>query len=363
MIAPNGTILAGSSSPQHRENAEFIQSLLDFAVVGFGKCGTTTLLRWLSRHPQVRCLPDENWELMKGRPDDLARWLYQELPADPIYSSSPLPVNPYRRYRRCYKCPADVTQPHVVGYLRLYWPRTKLVVSIRHPVRWFQSLYNFRIQSNETMPPPNRLVGPCKRGMKHGCTERGNFAYHLIRLGKHQQHSASNDSDTKRVRAYQPTDLETRIVSRYRTLQYDISAVPYTPNPVFLLDVEQLADTNATRLDAFREDLAEFLGLDADSLPRQVPHHSPRGMRTYSNETQREIDSRKIDVCDDEHERARNELMRLSKQTAEWMLESGFLDAPGVHVTNRDHFESILRDQYMVDPCSSAKRAANENQR
>jgi len=141
LIAPNGTILLvdqqnvggtrTTTTTGSTNNRDFIQSLLDFAIVGFGKCGTSTLLQWFNLAPQIKCLPDENWELMLSRPDNLIRWLYHELPADTRDV----------RYKRCYKNPADITQHHILQYYAKYWPKTKLIVSLRHPVRYFESLY------------------------------------------------------------------------------------------------------------------------------------------------------------------------------------------------------------------------------
>jgi hypothetical protein len=53
-----------------------------------------------------------------------------------------LPEGPYKRG---YKAPADITQKHVLKQLGDYFPKTGLIVGIRHPVWWFQ-IYNFRTQ-------------------------------------------------------------------------------------------------------------------------------------------------------------------------------------------------------------------------
>jgi len=93
------------------------QFLLDFAVIGFGKCGTSTLLRWLSLHPQAACLPSEIFALMAKDPQRLIRTLYQQLPDG-------------SEYRRCTKCPLDITQWHILDYYRTMFPKTRLVVGV-----------------------------------------------------------------------------------------------------------------------------------------------------------------------------------------------------------------------------------------
>jgi len=59
------------------------QFLLDFAIVGFGKCGTSTMMSWLGQHPEVACI------------HQLIRRLYRNLPA-------------HGHFKRGYKCPADL---------------------------------------------------------------------------------------------------------------------------------------------------------------------------------------------------------------------------------------------------------------
>ena len=56
------------------------QFLLDFAIIGFGKCGTSSMMHWLASHPEVRAFREEVWELMFSRPEKLVQMLYFELP-------------------------------------------------------------------------------------------------------------------------------------------------------------------------------------------------------------------------------------------------------------------------------------------
>jgi len=58
---------------------------------------------------------------MNGKPQRLIRMLYEELPEG--------------NFQRGYKCPGDITQPHILKYFETLWPKTKLFVGIRHPVR------------------------------------------------------------------------------------------------------------------------------------------------------------------------------------------------------------------------------------
>jgi hypothetical protein len=53
-----------------------VADLLQFAVVGFGKCGTTTLMDWISEHPRCKCFPEEILDLMRSDPAALLAKLY-----------------------------------------------------------------------------------------------------------------------------------------------------------------------------------------------------------------------------------------------------------------------------------------------
>jgi hypothetical protein len=304
------------------------QFLLDFSIVGFGKCGTSSLMHWLASHPETQVFREEQWHLITNRPDSLVRKLYQNLKTGP--------------WKRGYKCPGEVTLPHVMEYYRTYFPKTKLIIGLRHPIPWFQSLYNFRIQNLETpassLPLPNELIGRCYGNMRHTCTEKGNFAFHLISMGK-QHYNGTRPT----------TDLERDIVGHFKRSEYDPSTVKYMDNPVFLFDLDQLKDKT------FQTDMATFLGLSLDKLPA-MRSYSPG--RTWEDAEQQARDKRKINICDAEFIPLRAELMRLARQNSLWIRQV-FLDLPGVHVSSRSTFEQAV-ETWMKDPCEEAQPAISK---
>jgi len=79
------------------------QFLLDFAIVGFGMCGTSTIMHWLAEHPEVKSFREEVWELMYQRPDKLIQLLYLELP--PGF------------YKRGYKVQEAIEQVFLVSHV------------------------------------------------------------------------------------------------------------------------------------------------------------------------------------------------------------------------------------------------------
>lgn len=83
------------------------------------------MMEWISSHPKMQCFPEEVMDLMKYRPGALLAKLYSLPSGD---------------FQRGYKSPSDVAMSHVTKQLGTIFPKTKLIVGLRHPVRWFESL-------------------------------------------------------------------------------------------------------------------------------------------------------------------------------------------------------------------------------
>jgi hypothetical protein len=86
------------------------------------QCGTTTALNLLRNHDQLQALQSEVWFLFRNQTGRLVRRLHDRLPLA-------LP--------RGYKCPSDALSPASLNAFRDHFPRTRLVVGIRHPIPWF----------------------------------------------------------------------------------------------------------------------------------------------------------------------------------------------------------------------------------
>lgn len=97
--------------------------LLDFAIIGFPKCGTSTLMFHLQNHPEVQIFSDERCDMAFNKQARLVRDLYHDFPEG--------------KYARGLKCPMDVesTALGMPNYLQ-YFPKTKFLIGIRHPVLW-----------------------------------------------------------------------------------------------------------------------------------------------------------------------------------------------------------------------------------
>ena len=98
--------------------------LLQFAIVGFPKSGTSSLMFHLRTHPEVKIFEDERCDLSYNRQAVLIRDLYLKFqPSAPVV--------------RGVKCPFDLENPKLAlpNYKR-FFPETNFIVGIRHPVLW-----------------------------------------------------------------------------------------------------------------------------------------------------------------------------------------------------------------------------------
>ena len=297
--------------------------LLHFGIIGHGKCGTTTMANWLSEVPEVRCPKQETLELALGTVTEFISKVYIEHPPGHKVNG--------------YKSPGDIRSLAALNALSRYFPRTLLIVGIRHPVLWFESLYNFKVQNlREQFPSdywgdPNQLIGKCSSYRDFMCvgTAKGLFHLHLSLLGK------TNHTEDLR-RQYPMADVGSEV------------AISETRNPVFLFDVEQLADENEERMSIFRKDIQNLVGLSSPLSPR--PPKIKPGKR-LSKELQESRDNHKIDICDSRYDPLRAELMRISNEASEWILHSGFLDNPDVYISSPQYFRNILEEHWKRDPC------------
>lgn len=262
----------------------------------------------------------EPWEFVRG--------MHQRTGTDP-------------KVMRGYKSPNDITDPRAIRLLRQHWPKTKIIVGIRHPVRMMESFYNHRVQNGFDIRPFDRLKYvnlPNSFGVHFS---RAEYQVHLANLGK---------TDVAHNHTEQGLFPET-------TLQaWNASSFPQpSPNPIFIYDTAQLNDSNEARLQGFLQDLQNFLGL---SQPLPPPLHERPGKEQVT-ERQREIDLKKINVCDDRYEKQRNLLTRKGAKVQEWILDH-FLTSPSVYVANRGHFRELVR-MYGDDPCEKPSQAAGTN--
>jgi hypothetical protein len=88
--------------------------------------------------------------------------------------------------------------------------------------------------------------------MRNTCTDKGDFARSLMRLGKQNGPAAAEPRPA--------TALERRILSRYDDKgAHNSTEFQFMTNPVFLFELTQLSD--GTGSERFRRDFQRFMGL------------------------------------------------------------------------------------------------------
>jgi Sulfotransferase domain len=295
-----------------------VQHLLDFVIAGHPKTGTTSLMRWLSAHPQVMIQASEVQSNLKvGQAGHLVRRLHR------MYR--PQGNGNHTSTIRGYKAPNEIHFRTGLRVLAKHWPNVRLIVGVRHPVHWFSSWYNFRVNNYVAMPPPelyNRRLDlpPLMR-----------FHENLSLLGK------TNLTEGERSLIGTPPS---RIMSKereddiLRSVGLDPNDRAPVPNRVFLYDVAQ-ADSPSDPIVAaqFRDDLSSFLGISP------IP----------DNPSANKMTRHKFNVCEDRFAPLRGRLLSLGGDMAEWIL-TYFIHHPDVTVSSPESFEAMLRS-WSVDPC------------
>ena len=104
------------------------QYLLDFAIIGFEKSGSSTFMKWLGSHPQVQCFQEEIYDLYRNRTGTMVWRLDTEL------------EHGYQ-YKRGYKSPVDIYNVIPIQLLDEVFPKTRLILTLRHPVLWVSVLW------------------------------------------------------------------------------------------------------------------------------------------------------------------------------------------------------------------------------
>jgi hypothetical protein len=283
-----------------------VQFLMDFAVVGYPKTATTTMLSWLNSQEEILMYNHEIYYLTDGEPADMVRALYA-LPSG-------------EQYKRGYKAPRDIYVSHAIDSFHRYFPQTKLIVGIRHPVLWFESFYNYRIRSNETLPQPNEMIGKCTKAMSGVCTDQVRYMDHLSIVGK------SERKDPAELQLLSPQ------MQRYTG--------PRLENPIFLYEISQMEEPNPVYKEQYRQDLEYFLELRQPLEPLKSSH------RKHENDPFKHLE---INICDPQHADVHDELLRISRNASIWIRDY-FVPLPEVHISCPEHFHELLLE-WMLDPC------------
>lgn len=300
--------------------------LLSFSIVAFPKCGTSSLMLYLKNQTDsIFMFDDERCELGWNQQVPLLKDLYSH-------------YQPHLHMG--IKCPRDLEVDLALTNYRTYFSKTKFIVGLRHPVMWFESFYNHRIHNEFPMPSPHRLIGKCKKSHQGVCTDRANFTRHLQRI---------DDEPSRQVFLYEVSQL-------YDDSNKTAASVKDAAHKT-LHETKQLQQ-QLRRADTFRTDLQDFLELEVP-LQGRIDHVKP-GRKPMSEAHEQELASKKIDICDQEHQDVRTRLQQQASESATWIQTVFLRQNPNVRVSSPKYFSQLL-SAWHQDPCEDRKRKENDS--
>jgi Sulfotransferase domain len=304
-----------------------VEWLLDFAIIGFPRCGTTYLEQWLNSSDSIYVDSFDVNGPSNDKPNKVIQHLYNV-------------VQEYRGMEKIkaigIRNPADLDNEQSLQYYRTFFGSAKLIIMLRHPVLWFQSYYNSRWRkyyyqahnatkddqearrtSRNFLPPPQNLLGRCNVYIKEVCTDRAQFHHAMSLLG------------------LTPMNTSAELALLNRTTTEHVVMEP-TPQQVFLLEISQMDVSDSIGAETLRHELETFL--QVDHIPAMPPYDS-RYDRVEGE----------IDICGEEYAEVRQGLIQHGQQARQWMVEY-LLQSNRVMVSSRQHFLEIL-ETWTKDPC------------
>jgi len=297
---------------------------LDFLVAGFPKCGTTSMRVLMEMHDEINVLHKYR-KNSNGKEKEVEYFLklgknfYLDDLAEDLRENSVIGK------KNGIKWPLAVANDNVesISKLQDYNPEghhTKIIIGMRHPVRWFESFYNFRVLLNRDMeehPDPYSMIGDISNHWQGVYTDLARWELSLMQLGKWD---------------LSPTDI--------KELAANGNEIISTPYPVFLYDVDQMADPDDDRAASFRQDLSDFL--DLKETFQAVPHGNDHHDSNFKD---------KIDICDSHYDGLRHHIVSHGKETADWLTRK--LDIKSdVVIGGKDHFRDLIQ-KWGEDPCEA----------
>lgn len=309
---------------------DFIQPPVDFAILGFAKCGTTSLLQYFQNdHPETAMLPGEILTADHTRISERFQQLIHKR-----NNTSPLKLG--------IKNPS-IHHNQVKMLFTKNYPPLKVIIGIRNPLFLFQSLYNYRAWEMCKRIPPNRqssivLKPTPNQIVKCGTTFRKDVSPHapryefiLMKLDK--------VDDISQIEA---NELNYFLKCTRQAYSGNINdyVIP-NESKIFLYDITQLQDKNISRSNAFRKDMQIFFGLK--NKIKEFPTKNSHAQFNIASNLQ-------IDICDEKHDGAYNLLIKNANMTARWIIDK-FILSEDVHVGNRDHFIELV-ESWVKNPCN-----------
>lgn len=314
-----------TSSQKLHPHADEKGPILDFAVVGYPKCGTTSLMANLGKLAPMPiadiCTPVHQtvWYAYKNWPKDMGE----------------------DKLMRGTKCPSLITtsSKNMLKDYSKHLPKTKLIVGIRHPMKWFKSFWDMQAGREDATPDPydrtTLCIPPKHRRCRHSCPNNQLFCMHRARfhLGLASLGKTNLTQEERLLLAPNDGDGGKKLKNS------NIS------NPVFLYEQQELSQ------DYLWDDLAQFLGVD--NIPHDV-YHGSHGKKKKIHV---------VDFCHDEYDRLRAMMMPYAYDLSVWLQEYFIPLAkdesrPDVVISRPDRMYELV-EEYKDDPCGKLIRLNN----
>ena len=291
---------------------------LDFAIIGFAKTATSLLHGILANHSQVIMYDDEFW----GDGYGLRQWLNKTT----AIKTQQTPT------RRGIKCPRIVKETARLD--QLLNNTSRVIVGVRHPVHWFESLYNYRIWKKHEKKrfknqPTMKFLHNNRTDWLGLSTGAARFDLYLKQLGK--------------VPLTYHEKFNLKLINNVHGIMGTTSHHKEHPLKVFLYSIEQIKDSNVQRRLQFQETLQQFLNLDSP-LPQRDIAEPKVNVNKFEH-------SENIDICDENYADIRNTLVWQGKHASDW-IRNKFMKSEDVVVSDVDFMNENL-ERWGADPCES----------
>jgi len=383
--------------------------LIDFVVAGFPKCGTTYLQNKILYPSERIFIPHRETHFLQN--DKYSEFVAEfENVTKSRSKANCSEIEGSRRKEKVigYKAPFELGHERSLRNLETLFPEVHMIVTLRHPVLQFESLYNYKLRTLPYLiPRVEDFVGVCgelcrkhsdnnKMEVSSTGTEQINTNFDneddfRAYLSSTKEMSRVTEFNAKKA-TKKVTGKEQHCLSEQLTFctgesnyhQYlsrlgltsmdtpeELALLDHHEMPIhdfsskgssaddsndkaklFLIEIGQFDNRkNQTMADDVVTDLENFLGLDTGDLPR-IPHRNgdkrPKKAYDYPEERKGQL----LDICLDQYEPLRAILLETSNKASKWITE--YLLQPSnrrrVDVSNIDMFLSMV-GEWKIDPC------------